>query len=772
LKSTPRLFAGLLAATALACGPSATPVPTETEAPVASRANVLLVTVDTLRADRVGVYGFGAVETPAIDALAASGVMFEAAYSPIPLTLPAHTSIMTGTYPVQHGVRDNMAYRLPSEMDTLAEVLEGEGYRTGAFVSAFVLDSQWGLDRGFETYFDEFDTGGQVRFLMGAGQEGLDRTADEVVDQAIEWLQANDGRPFFLWVHLFDPHAPYAPPEPFRTRYADDLYLGEIAFVDSQIGRLIDQLGQLGLRDQTVIGLTADHGEGLGEHGEVQHGLFIYEEAIRVPLIFSAPSNASAGVTRSEPVSLVDVAPTLLALAGAPTLAGIEGQDLTPRFDPTVVVQPRPVYSESLYGKLHYGWSELHAVIEDRYKLIDSSAPELFDLGRDPKEKANLAGELNTVYLRLHNDLAEREARWATGAQAADTGAVASETRQRLQALGYVASVRELDEDSDQLLPSPRERIGVFNKTLTARAAINRGYLLEAETLLGQVVAEDAGVPEAQRMLAEVYTKQQRHREAAEVLRAAIPLSPSDAESHLLLADALAAVGDLDGAELALETALGFVDPSADIQLALGSTRARKGDLPGAASAFEVALELNPDSEHAHSGLAQLYLGMNDMRRAREHAAASLALDPAMPRAHFVLAEVARREGDIGVATEEYEAELANEPGNVLARFNLAMAYRETGRAAEELGALNEVVRRAPEFIPGGLMLGRALLEQDTRLVEARRVVQGALDATTSDRERLLGYQLMADLSARLGDTDGSARWAELVSALRRQLEG
>ena len=776
-----RLFVGLLAATALACGPENSPTlpndapgataPAETSAAaVAENVNVLLITVDTIRADRLGAYGHNGGATPAIDALAAAGVTFAAAYSPTPLTLPSHTSVMTGTYPVHHGVRDNVAYEVPAEIETLAEVLTGEGYRTGAFVSAFVLDSSWGLDQGFDTYYDDFETGGQTRFLVGGGQQGLERTADEVVDRAIEWLQQDRDDPFFLWVHLFDPHAPYAAPEPFRSQYAADPYLGEIAFTDSEIGRLVGRLEQMGLRDQTVIAVAGDHGESLGAHGEAQHGLFIYEETIRVPLIFSPPASTWAGVVRDEPVSLVDVAPTLLALVGAPALELTQGEDLTTRFDPATVVQPRSVYAESWYGRLHYGWSELHGLIADRYKLIDSSDPELFELSQDPGEETNLADQLNTVYLRLHNELVELEDQWSSTNHVAGTGAVDSETRQRLQALGYVGSVRQVDETSGDLLPTPRARIEVYNKTLAARSAMSQGYVDEAETLLRQVVAEDAGVLEAQRMLGEVYTLQGRYREAAVVLRAAVPLNPSDPDAHLLLADALIAARDLDAAERALEAALEFIEPSAQVQLTLGSTRAQKGDLRGAATAFDASLSLKPESEHAHSGLAQVYLGMNDGRRAREHAQAALALDPDMPRAHFVLAEVARREGDVGTATVEYEAELETDPNNVVARFNLAMAYRESGRPADELAALTDVVERAPGFSPGSLMLGRALLEQDTRLGEAQSHVQRALDTQIADPQRLLGYQLMAALSSRLGDPAAAARWADLGAALQRQM--
>lgn len=767
-----RVACAALALLATACTAPSPDAPTS-DTPVVARpdANVLLVTIDTLRADRVGVYGGPTGATPVIDGVAARGVTFTSAYSPVPLTLPAHTSLMTGTYPMFHGVRDNVAHHVPDEVETLAEALAARGYRTGAFVSSFVLDSSWGLDQGFETYVDDFDTGGATRFAVGGGQEGLERVAEETVDRSRDWLAEDTARPFFLWVHLFDPHAPYTPPEPYLSRHAGAPYVGEIAYTDAQVGRLLDRLDELGLRDDTVIVIAGDHGESLGEHGEVQHGLFIYEETIRVPLVVAVPG-ATGGVVRDDPVSLVDVAPTVLEIVGAPPLGTTQGVGLLTSPGPDAAPAERTVRAESLYGRLHYGWSELEGLVGDRYKLIESSDPELYDLDDDPDEARNRVGELNSVYLRLHDELAELEARWAGAGHAAGTGAVDAETRAKLEALGYVGSVRAVEEDPDAPLPSPRSRIDLYNRTLNARSALNAGYLDEAEALLVGVVEEDPGILEARRLLGDVLTRQGRPADAAEVYRDAVPLNPGDPESHLLLADALIAAGDLPAAERALEGALGLVESSPDIWLTLGSTRAQQGDLPGAAAAFEESLRLEPDSEHAHSGLAQVVLGMGDAERARTHARAALAADPGMPRAHFVLAEIARREGAPEEAVREYEAELANQPGNLLARFNLAMVYRELGRPARELATLEEVVQDAPDFPPGRLMLARARLEQGVRLEEAARLVESTLEAPIGDRERLLGYGLMVDLSARLGDAEAAARWQRLRDDLQQRLRG
>jgi arylsulfatase A-like enzyme len=753
-----------------ACVPGATAPDSSDSPPLGTRAagaNVVLITVDTLRADRLGVHG-AAVATPVIDGLAEAGARFSAAYSTAPLTLPAHTSIMTGTYPASHGVRDNVGYRVDTALDTLAERLRDQNYRTGAFVSAFVLDASWGIDQGFDTYFDEFDTGGASRIMVGGGEAGLERRADEVVDRASEWLAAGNDRPFFLWVHLFDPHAPYDAPEPYGSRYADTPYVGEIAFTDAQIGRLLESVTAADGGRQTVVALVGDHGEGLGEHGEVQHGLFVYDESIHVPMIFSGAGVEATGLVRDEVVSLVDVAPTLLDLVGGRALQGAQGVSLVPRLDSAHVPAARAVYSESLYGRLHFGWSELRSLTEGRYKLIESSEPELYDLDADRDESINLVGDLNTVYARLASDLTTLQSDWADAGAGAGRAEVDAGTRARLEALGYVGSVRDIDSSADEVLPSPRAQIDVYNLTLSARSALNAGALPAAENLLREALEVDSALLEAQRMLGDVLVRQQRHGEAAAVYRAAVPLSPQDPEAHLLLADTLIAVGDFAGARRALEGGQELAPPSADIEITLGMVHAQTGNLPAAGRAFETALDLRPDSAHAHSGLAQVKVGLGDTVGAREHADAALAIDPAMPRAHFVLAEAARREGEIERAAMEYAAELVNDPSNLLAGFNLAMAYRELGRTADELAALRGVVKVAPAFPPGSLMFGRALLEAGIELETARRALERSLEGQLADPQRLLAYRMLAEVTTRLSDHAAATRWAALADQLSR----
>ena len=324
--------------------------------------NVIVVTLDTTRADRLGAYGFDGVQTPVIDSLAREGILFQRAYAVTPLTLPSHTSLFSGTYPPHHGVRDNGGFIVPDEITPLAEIYKSSGYETAGFVAAYVLDARWGLDQGFDTYVDDFDVKGQRFIAMG----GVQRPANEVIDTALEWMGQQRSTPFFLWVHLYDPHAPYEAPEPYKSRYPGSPYLAEIAFTDNQIGRLIEALEMSGKRDETFIIVAADHGESLGDHGEIQHGFFIYEGATHVPLIISTPFEEIAGVEATEVVSLIDVMPTILDMSGLEIPEAVQGQSLTSLFLEGAALETRFLYSETFYARYHYGWSELTAIQDER----------------------------------------------------------------------------------------------------------------------------------------------------------------------------------------------------------------------------------------------------------------------------------------------------------------------------------------------------------------------------------------------------------------------
>jgi choline-sulfatase len=474
---------------------------------------VVLISVDTLRADRLGAYGATSVETPAIDSLASAGVRFENAYSPVPLTLPAHWTILSGVEPWRHGVVDNGM--IPQEPPaTLAERLAQAGYDTAAFVSAFVLHRTFGLARGFARYDDG-----------PAGDAALDQTfhgvgrADERVDKALRWLNRDRRQPFFLWLHLYDPHAPYDPPEGFRARYEGRPYDGEVAFVDTQIARILAALERSEASERTLVILLSDHGESLGEHGERTHGVFLYDSTLRVPLIFRLPGTLTAGEVRTDAVSLADVAPTISRLLGLPPAGRVDGRDIfgSDRSE-------RRLGAISEYPRRKLGWANLIAVREAGWKYIRAPRPELFDLALDPAEKQDRIGEQPTRAAGLAR--AAEDIGAALGAnRAPQSAAPAPEVRARLSALGYVSGSRP----SSGPAPDPKDVIATMNELDKAYQRMAEGRLGEAEAALRQLSGESA-LPQAPMLeaRARLARMQGRNEEAERTYLRLLARDPTD----------------------------------------------------------------------------------------------------------------------------------------------------------------------------------------------------------------------------------------------------
>ncbi|HEX4439679.1 MAG TPA: sulfatase, partial [Thermoanaerobaculia bacterium] len=437
--------------------------------------NVLFITIDTLRADKLPAYGERGVKTPTIDALAARGTVFERCMTATPLTLPSHTTIFSGALPPRHGVRDNGAFTVPPELPLVPELLHRQGWSTGAFVAAFVLDSRWGLARGFDHYFDQFDT--RKERLVSIGD--IERPASEVIDAALAWLSTADPRkPFFAWIHLYDPHAPYAPPPPFDHEYAEHPYLGEIAYVDSQLARVFAFLEERRLTDRTAVVLAGDHGEGLGGHGETAHGFFVYQETLHVPLIIAAPHSeggrAASGARIKDVVSLADVAPTVLDLAGLPAPPTVDGRSLRPLLAGEGTLEPRPAYSETYYPRFHFGWSELSSLQDGRFKLIESTDPELYDLESDPMETKNLAASDHERYLAMRRQLGTLRERWEKSALNARPAVQDPEAVRKLASLGYLTGGSDSARANGGPAASPRAKLALYNLLNEARSLAAR----------------------------------------------------------------------------------------------------------------------------------------------------------------------------------------------------------------------------------------------------------------------------------------------------------
>jgi choline-sulfatase len=561
------------------------------------RYNVLLITLDTVRADHVGAYGSRAGATPAIDALAANGVRFEHAISAVPLTLPSHATILSGELPPHHGLRNNGAGAFPANRATLATLFSANGYRTAAFTGAFVLDHKFGLNRGFDVYDDEIPRDPNLGDHLEAERRG-----DLVVDRALTWLARGDARPFFAWVHLYDAHFPYIPPEPYRGRFASSPYDGEIAFVDAQVQRILTSLEHLGQRERTIIIITGDHGEALGEHGELTHGLLLYEPTLRVPLVISAPGVEKNVVT--TPVSLADIAPTVAGLAGVALRGALDGRDLSASLRDRKEPPTADLYSETEYPAL-YGWSPLAAMRRGTYKYIAAPAPELYELARDPHETRNVLNDERRMMRALDADIRALRA----SAVAPPKSGLDAETLAKLASLGYVGGTAAARPDAQR--PDPKQMVPLFRKFEEANWATNDKRLDEAASTLEALVRQDPPNPVFRGALAKVERQRGHTRRAIELYRDAVAYAPDDAQSWYNLASALQESGDLAHAADAAREVLRRDAQHADAHNVLGIVLLDQRNPAGALDEFQRAIAVDPRNARAYNNIGNVARAMH-----------------------------------------------------------------------------------------------------------------------------------------------------------------
>jgi arylsulfatase A-like enzyme/Flp pilus assembly protein TadD len=713
--------------------------------------NLLVVTLDTTRADRVGAYGSQDVETPALDRLAAEGALFEQAMAVAPLTLPAHASIFTGRFPPEHGVRDNGGFVVGPSQTTLAEVLSERGFKTGGFVGAFVLDRKWGIAQGFQTYVDEFDPSETRGVALG----NVQRPGNEVVDRALAWLeQAHAGR-FFAWVHLYDPHFPYAPPEPFRSRYAARPYDGEVAFVDAQVGRLIEFLRAKRVLDRTVVAVMGDHGEMLGEHGENAHGFFVYEGATRVPFIVRAPFSNTRARRVTDVVRAVDLFPTVLELLDLPPARGVPGRSLLPLMTGAVRELGLEGYAEGMHTLHHYGWSDLRALRAGRYKLIDAPRPELYDLERDPGESTNLFGERRQVADGMLNRLRQLEAAFDRSSAAAPAVDVDPEARERLAALGYVSGFVATSADPRSDRADPKDKIAIFNKIGEARERANTAgagapqATADLIALLHEVVLEDPTVVEAWFLLGTQSFKLGRLDDAVKFFKKTLELKPDHDLAVTKLAGTYREMGNDEAAIAGFEHHLAQDPTDAYAHYELGEIHLARGNLSKADALFRKALALDRRVAQATVALGVISAKRGDLSGAERLVREALATRPDVALAHFNLGLIAEARGDTRTAEAEYRDELKRHPESYQAAFNLALLYESTGRRQQQIEALRQSIEGNPRFAEGHFLLAKAYLDSGGDLAEAGRLAQKGLELAPRSPMAPVGRQVMAAAARR-----------------------
>jgi len=649
--------------------------------------NVLLITVDTLRADALGAYGNTAAMTPWMDGLAAGGVRFDDAHAHNVVTLPSHANILSGRHPTEHGIRDNAGFRFPSRLETLATLLHDRGYRTGAFVSAFPLDSRFGLARGFEVYDDRFlDAGARPAFLE------QERRGSETVAAAERWLEAAGAGPYFCWVHVYEPHFPYAPPEPFASRFAGDPYHGDVAAADAALGPLLEPLLAAGDRGRTLVVLTADHGESLGEHGEASHGIFAYEASLRVPFILYQPRLLPPRAV-SAPAGHVDLLPTVLDALGLPAPKGLPGRSLLPvatgRPD---AASENPTYFEALSGRLNRGWAPLHGVVRGGMKYVDLPIPELYDLRSDPHEQRNLAGTQTARRDEMRALLAPFLAR----KEGAERRPEDHEVRARLRSLGYLGGGPARPKESYGEDDDPKRLIALdadLQRIAGLYAAGDRGAALARARELARA---RPGMTVSLLYLAQLERESGNLPAAVAALQKALALDPDDTVAASLLGACLTQAGRVHEAAALLEPYARREEPDLDVLVARGLALAKLGQTEAALGTLAKAREADPSNAMVLVDAGTVHLMARDAGRAREAFEAALGLNPDVARAHSSLAFIAAEEGRRAEALDRFKKAVAIDPREHEKVLALGLLFWQRGRADEARPYLDFFVASAP----------------------------------------------------------------------------
>ncbi len=658
-----------------------------------SRPNLVLITLDTTRADVLGCYG-GSVETPVMDRLAAEGVRFDNAWTVTPLTLPSHASILTGLYPPSHGIRENTNFRLAPGVRTLAEHLQENGYRTRAAVSSFVLSGIFGLDQGFDLY-DEPRSG--EKFMPGGRsvefREILERKAGETTDRALYGLDPAGDQPYFLWVHYFDPHSTYEPPEPFASQYREDLYRGEVAYVDSEIGRLLSELKERGLLENTLVAVVADHGESLGEHGEATHGLFIYRSTIQVPLILHMPGVVEKGAVRTDPVSVVDLVPTVLDLMEvAPITLPVEAAGRSV----AVAVQSRPLYSESELSMRAYGWAPLYSLHDGDTRFIAAPEPELYDMAADRGEQVNLAPSRPEQLRDWQRRLAVLVDRFPPPPEIGTAG-LEDEDRSLLMSLGYVSgsgSPKVTDGDP----ADPKDQVALHNDVVRAGELLGSGDFRQAGTVAGSVVARDPDNPGALALSGVLAAAEGDAGRVADDLLRAAELAPGNWEIRRNLANALHTAGDIAGASREYRAALELQPNVPSVWFGLGNVLFAGGDLVRAEEAYRRALALDREQPAVQAALGVTLGKRGDLEEGRRMLSEALELEPAMADAWNQLGILEEKSGNLEGAKAAYLRVLALEPAHADGLFNAAKVSLRLGDRDGARAWLDKLHQANPDY--------------------------------------------------------------------------
>ena len=672
-------------------------------------ANIVLITIDTLRADHLPAYGYSKVKTPSMDRLAAQSILFEDAVAHAPMTLPSHVSILTGLLPVVHGVHDNAGFILNPNVTTLAEVLKQKGYVTAAFVSAFVLDSQFKMDQGFDLYSDDLA-------LAEAKVSSIDlqRRAAETQVEVEAWLRKNKQKKFFLWIHYYDPHDPYDPPEPFHAEYANSLYDGEIAYTDQVLGKLLSDLDSAGLNEKTIVVLTADHGEGLGEHHEKTHSLFIYNATQHVPLMFRLPG-VSPG-RRSEIVGHVDIVPTLLDLTGIESGLQTQGKSLLPVMNNQSNDVSESVYSESRLSEFHYGWSPLRSITTKEHRFIEAPTAELYDRQTDGAETKNIAKQKPEVVSAMRQKLKEV---LQLGAESTPAK-VDAETEEKLRALGYVGTTAASTPESRK--GDPKDKIEILNALAKAKNANEAQDYPLVISILTPVLEKEPQLVDAHYIAANAYLHLEKMELALHEFLTTIKLKPDHTQALYNIGFYYHVQENLTAAEYWYKQVLKYEPEHLFGNLNLASLYRQKGE-----------------TEKAKPYLDRI---IRDYERSVQNAASPQIRSKLLEK----LSEIRFKTGDPAQSKLDLEESTKADPENYEAWWKLGSLYMEARRMEDAARCFEKAIALNAQFYPAYYSLAALYLVTDQKLNEALLLVEKANQADKNKQ----GEQLRAAILARM----------------------
>jgi arylsulfatase A-like enzyme/Flp pilus assembly protein TadD len=655
-----------------------------------SKHNILLITIDTLRADRLSCYGSQNLKTPQIDSLAERGVLFSRAFANTSTTLPSHANILLGTTPNHHGVHENLNFIVNDELLTLTEHLKSNGYATAAFVGAYPLDSRFGLSQGFDVYDDNYSR------THSKNLASLERNADEVVESALTWL-GGQRSPWFLWIHCWDPHAPYDPPEPYKTHYKENPYDGEVAYVDSALGVFFEHMKGNSLFDSTLIIFTGDHGESLGQHGEKTHGYFAYNSSTWIPLIFALPGTTPGRVEHY--VSHIDIFPTVCDALGIEKPSFLQGTSLLPALKGKKLTE-KPIYFESLYPHYSRGWAPLKGFILEKKKFIDSPIPELYDLDRDFDELANRIEQKNVT--KLKSQLQKIIDRLTPPEKVDAAQTVDRKTRERLASLGYVSSVQVSQKKNFGIQDDIKTLLPLINRTDDAWELYKNGNKDAGIKLLKGILEKRKDIDMAYKNLAAIYQETGNTNEAVAILEQGLNALPTSYEIFIEYMKGLISVGQHDKVISTFEKmSIREVEYDPEIWNNLGTAYANKGSFDEAIKAFEMGLSLDNKHPELYNNLANACYSYGIQSRDAllfsrcfEYYKKAIELDPGYSVPYFGLGHAYRQQGDLGAAIYCWERALECDPDFGQARFDLAMGYLNTGNKIKAFELLSEYKKR------------------------------------------------------------------------------